>query len=162
MTTERGGWPSDWAERRAGKGCPMCWTLTGGANPNDHSVFVADLAWSQVRLESRSRLPGYCVVVWNGRHVAEPFELDDDEAAGYWNDVVRVARALDREFKPMKVNLLTLGNWVPHLHTHVVPRYVDDPAPGGPITWADMFSVDPVDPAELKRQAEAIRQQLDA
>jgi hypothetical protein len=28
----------------------------------------------------------------------------------------------------MKLNYFTLGNTVPHLHTHVLPRYQDDPA----------------------------------
>ena len=31
----------------------------------------------------------------------------------------------------MNINLL--GNLVPHLHAHLVPRYYDDPAPGRPI-----------------------------
>jgi diadenosine tetraphosphate (Ap4A) HIT family hydrolase len=60
----------------------------------------------------------------------------------------------------MKMNLLTLGNWVPHLHTHVVPRYQDDPVPGGPITWEAMFSEQPTDPEILGHQAEVIRQAL--
>jgi diadenosine tetraphosphate (Ap4A) HIT family hydrolase len=68
---------------------------------------------------------------------------------------------LEAEFQPMKMNLLTLGNWVPHLHTHVVPRYVDDPAPGGPITWADVFADEPIDEATLRSQMVAIRAGLE-
>lgn len=30
------------------------------------------------------------------------------------------------------MNYLTLGNAVPHLHTHLIPRYYGDPAPGRP------------------------------
>jgi len=55
---------------------------------------------------------------------------------------------------------LTLGNTVPHLHTHVVPRYLDDPAPGGPIEWAQIFSPEPVPDAELRRQASVLRARL--
>ena len=51
----------------------------------------------------------------------------------------------------------TLGNTVPHLHTHVVPRYRDDPAPGGPIAWEEIFSSDPAPEAELRRQAAGLR-----
>jgi diadenosine tetraphosphate (Ap4A) HIT family hydrolase len=58
------------------------------------------------------------------------------------------------------MNLLTLGNWVPHLHTHVVPRYLDDPAPGGPLPWEAMFAPEPSDPDLLRRQAGAIRDRL--
>jgi diadenosine tetraphosphate (Ap4A) HIT family hydrolase len=133
-----------------------------GLGDNDHTVAVAELAFSEVGLERRSRLPGYCVVIWKLGHVAEPTQLEPEAAAGYWADVVAVARSIESEFGPMKINLLTLGNWVPHLHTHVVPRYHDDPAPGGPIAWESMFRDQPQDPAVLARQAALLRRRLSA
>jgi diadenosine tetraphosphate (Ap4A) HIT family hydrolase len=154
------GWPADWHERKRGMDCPMCASL--GEGDNSHGLVVATLPFAEVRLGLRSRLPGYCVVTWNQRHVAEASELDDHEAAGYWHDVVAVARALEVEFNPLKINLLTLGNWVPHLHTHVVPRYGDDPAPGGPINWYDIFGEDDDDPAVLQERANRIRARLSA
>ncbi|MFE2867711.1 hypothetical protein [Embleya sp. NPDC059259] len=39
-------------------------------------------------------------------------------------------RAVEDVFGPWKVNYETLGNALPHLHTHVIPRHRDDPAPG--------------------------------
>jgi len=39
------------------------------------------------------------------------------------------------------------------LHAHVLPRYRDDSAPGGPIAWEAIFAADPVPEAELRRQA---------
>lgn len=136
----------------------MCASM--GLGDNDHTVVVAELTFSEVRLERRSRLAGYCVVVWKLSHVAEPTQLEPDAAGGYWHDVVAVARAIEIEFQPMKLNLLTLGNWVPHLHTHVVPRYVEDPAPGGPIGWHDMFSDRPQEAHVLARHAELLRRAL--
>jgi diadenosine tetraphosphate (Ap4A) HIT family hydrolase len=56
---------------------------------------------------------------------------------------------------------MTLGNTVPHLHTHVLPRYRGDPAPGGPIEWPDIFSPDPVPDGDLHRQAADLRALLD-
>jgi len=56
---------------------------------------------------------------------------------------------------------MTLGNTVPHLHTHVLPRYQDDPARGGPIAWEAIFAADPVPEAELHRQAADLRGLLD-
>jgi diadenosine tetraphosphate (Ap4A) HIT family hydrolase len=88
------GWPADWEQRKAGRGCVLCASL--GDGDNDFTVAVAELEFCEVRLERRSRLPGYCVVVWKLGHVAEPTELDDDEAAGYWRDVVVVARCSPR------------------------------------------------------------------
>ncbi len=152
------GWPDDWDARKAGKNCPMCATL--GRGDNDHTIAVASLDFTEVGLERRSLLPGYCVVVWRQGHVAEPTELDRASASGYWRDVTAVSRAIQASFSPMKMNLLTLGNWVPHLHTHVVPRYVDDPNPGGPLVWETIFAEEPTQPAVLAEQASRIRAAL--
>jgi diadenosine tetraphosphate (Ap4A) HIT family hydrolase len=89
--------------------------------------------------------------------VAEPADLDPRQACGYWQEVLAAGRAVRARFDPVKLNYLTLGNTVPHLHTHVVPRYRDDPAPGGPIEWAQIFSPDPVPDTELQRQAAGLR-----
>jgi diadenosine tetraphosphate (Ap4A) HIT family hydrolase len=115
----------------------MCQLL--GRDADEHGVLVCQLPATEVRLQRRSRLSGYCVVTWRHGHVAEPTELSADDAARYWADVMVVSRTVEREYEPMKMNLFTLGNWVPHLHTHVVPRYRDDPAPGQPIPWHEIF-----------------------
>ncbi len=148
------GWPDDWAARKAGEDCPICAAIVDSRSRD--LVTGAALASTVVRLDPRSRLPGYCIVAWSGQHVAEAFALSKEQSAAYWADVNRVARAIDTVFKPMKVNLMTLGNWVPHLHTHVVPRYADDPAPGGPITWAEMFYEEPLPDATLREHAERL------
>jgi diadenosine tetraphosphate (Ap4A) HIT family hydrolase len=155
--TER-GWPEDWQQRKDGHDCPMCASL--GAGDNEHTLVIAELPFSEVRLERRSLLPGYCIVVWRFGHVAEPTQLDEDAAAGYWRDVLTAARAIETCFEPMKINLLTLGNWVPHLHTHVVPRYRDDPAPGGPIAYEAMFGQEPIAIDTLKGHVYRIREAL--
>lgn len=95
---------------------------------------------------------GYVVVIWRGRHVADPTELAAEEATEYWREVLAVARAVERCFHPAKLNLAMLGNVVPHLHTHVLPRYLDDPAPESPLPYtywssqvelpADVFAAD--------------------
>ena len=64
--------------------------------------------------------------ICGGRHVADVTQLSDSEAGKYWEDVTRVARAVELHFTPAKLNLETLGNEVPHLHTHVVPRRKGD------------------------------------
>jgi diadenosine tetraphosphate (Ap4A) HIT family hydrolase len=156
MTIDR--WPDDWAERKAGRDCPMCASM--GLGDNDHTITVAELGHAEVRLERRSRLPGYCIVVWRHGHVAEPHQLPPEAVAGYWSDVTLVAEVLERLYRPVKMNLLTMGNAVPHLHTHVVPRYHDDPAPGAPIAWDAITTTSPTDPETLRRQAVAIRDAL--
>jgi diadenosine tetraphosphate (Ap4A) HIT family hydrolase len=97
------------------------------------------------------------VVVWRHDHVAEPTDLDPGQACGYWTEVPAVGRAVRARSDPLKMNYMTLGNVVPHLHTHVVPRYRDDPAPGGPIAWEQMHPPEPVPEADLHRQAAGLR-----
>jgi diadenosine tetraphosphate (Ap4A) HIT family hydrolase len=151
-------WPDDWADQVAGRGCVMCASL--GRGDNDHTVAVAALPYSEVGLHRRSRLPGYCIVVWRHGHVAEPTDLTPATAAGYWRDVLDVASAVRAEFRPVKLNLMMLGNSVPHLHTHVLPRHVDDPAAGGPIPWDDIFTTQPIDAPLLFGQVAALQRRL--
>ena len=75
---------------------------------------------------------GYAVVIWRGSHVADPTELSDDDAGVYFAEVLRVGRAIEQHYRPIKLNFEMLGNSLPHLHTHVVPRYLDDGEPGHP------------------------------
>ena len=155
-----GTWPDDWDERMAGRDCPLCDAL--GPQDNDFLVGVHHGRWADVFLERRSRLPGYCVVVWDGAHVAEPSDLAPEDAAGYGAEVVDVGRALRDLLDPAKINYLTLGNGVPHLHTHVVARpRAGDPVPGGPLPWDAMVGPHPRPEAELRAQATDIRRRLD-
>mgnify|MGYP003597283345 CR=1 FL=1 len=69
--------------------------------------------------------PGFCRVVW-GSHVAEMSELAPADADHLLAVVLAVERVLRAELRPDKINLASLGNVVPHLHWHVIPRWRDD------------------------------------
>jgi diadenosine tetraphosphate (Ap4A) HIT family hydrolase len=99
---------------------------------------------------------GYTVVVWRGRHVAEPTELSGEEATAYWLEVVQVGRALEQHLQPVKMNYELLGNSLPHLHTHVMPRYADDPRPGWPFPHPEEPPA-PIEETAFRRDVEALR-----
>jgi len=99
---------------------------------------------------------GYTVVIWRGRHVAEPTELSEEEAAAYWLEVLRGGRALGAHLQPVKMNYDLLGNSLPHLHTHVVPRYADDPKPGWPFPFPE-DEQPPIDEEMFRQDVEALR-----
>jgi diadenosine tetraphosphate (Ap4A) HIT family hydrolase len=99
---------------------------------------------------------GYAVVVWRGRHVAEPTELPAEEAAAYWSEVLEVARAIESNFQPVKTNYNVLGNGVPHLHTHIIPRYADDPRPGWPFPFPET-DPPPFEESMFRADVEALR-----
>ena len=46
--------------------------------------------------------------------------------------MLRVGRAIESHYHPLKMNYDMLGNSLPHLHTHVIPRYRYDGAAGTP------------------------------
>lgn len=78
--------------------------------------------------------PGFCRVVWRA-HVSEMSDLANSERQHLMALVFATESALRRLYAPKKINLASLGNLVPHLHWHVIPRYVDDPLFPAPI-WA--------------------------
>jgi|SRR5215813_2539073 len=125
------GWPADWDARVAGTACRLCAEGRPDESRTGLRIFAGEL--TDAYLACKAMVRGYAVVIWRGRHVVEPHHLSCYEAASYNADVLRVGRAIEEHFHPLKVNYMTLGNRVPHLHTHVTARYADDPAPGSPL-----------------------------
>jgi diadenosine tetraphosphate (Ap4A) HIT family hydrolase len=85
----------------------------------------------RIVLVAEPHYPGFCRVVLN-RHAAEMTDLEEVERARLMRAVYATERALRDLLAPDKVNLASLGNVVPHLHWHVIPRFRDDrhfPAP---------------------------------
>lgn len=78
--------------------------------------------------------PGFCRVIWND-HVKEMSDLSHDDRRRINEAVYQVELALVGVMKPLKVNLASLGNMVPHLHWHVIPRFDDDAQFPNPV-WA--------------------------
>jgi len=68
-------------------------------------------------------------------HEEELYKLADKDRKQFLEDMSLVANALSKTFKPDKMNYELLGNSMPHLHWHLVPRYTSDPMWGRPI-WA--------------------------
>lgn len=83
--------------------------------------------------------PGFCRVVLE-RHVKEMTDLAPVERTRLMNAVFATEAALRELISPRKVNLASLGNAVPHLHWHVVPRHADDRHFPKPI-WAEASRV---------------------
>ena len=78
--------------------------------------------------------PGFCRVILQA-HVAEMTDLEPDIRNRLMQAVFATEGALRELMSPHKINLASLGNMVPHLHWHVVPRFRDDSHFPDPI-WA--------------------------
>jgi len=97
--------------------CPLC-------QPRNEHVLWQDAQLRVIRVDDPD-YPGFCRVILN-RHVKEMTDLSPPERARLMQVVFGVEGALRELLRPDKVNLAALGNQVPHLHWHVIPRFVDD------------------------------------
>ena len=97
--------------------CPLC-------TPQNETVLWRN-ARLRVILANDPHYPGFCRVILN-RHVREMTDLAPAERSGVMRAVWAVEAALRELLAPDKVNLAALGNMVPHLHWHVIPRFADD------------------------------------
>jgi diadenosine tetraphosphate (Ap4A) HIT family hydrolase len=147
-------WPASFYALRRGEGCPMCAEGRPEETPFGARIFAGQV--SDAYLQRADIQRGYTIVIWRGRHVAEPTELSEEEAARYWLDVLRVGRALEAHLEPVKVNYDTLGNSLPHLHTHVMPRFADDPRPGWPFPFPEE-EPPPIDEDRFRADVAALR-----
>ena len=77
------------------------------------------------------------VIVAHKKHVGDMNELTAAERSAYFEDVAKVARALQAAFHPDKVNYGAYGDTGHHLHFHLVPKYADE------FEWGGVFAMNP-------------------
>ncbi len=100
--------------------CQMC------SKWNDEpGLRIAELEMCYVLLNRDQFFPGYSFVVTK-RHVTELFHLELKERQAVIEEVNAVAAALYNLYRPDKINCELLGNMVPHMHWHIIPRFRDD------------------------------------
>ncbi len=111
---------------------PDCWMCTGLHEP-EHLIFFESRT-SIGKLNPDQFFKGYSFVTLKW-HNEELYDLADKDRKNFVEDMSQIARALSDVFHPDKMNYELLGNGMPHLHWHLVPRYLTDPFWGRPI-WS--------------------------
>lgn len=130
--------------------CPLCQAR------NEELLWRNDLV--RVIRVGDAEYPAFCRVILN-RHAKEMSDLSAPERGETMRVVFAVETALRELLQPDKINLASLGNQVPHLHWHVIPRFSDDTHFPDPV-WAAAKRAGrahPIDSALLVRR---IAQQL--
>ena len=130
----------------------VCKACSGQWPRTDH--FIADLGLSMAYLHEDQFFPGWTVVVFK-RHATELFHLAPTERIQLMEEVSRAAKVLAETFEAKKINYELLGNQLPHIHWHVIPRLASDPAPLEPV-WRVQH--EPVQPpaSELQERIQRI------
>lgn len=100
--------------------CELCDTAGGNLLWQDGLCRVV-----QVTGAEGAAFPGFCRVIWQA-HVQEMSDLTAGERHHLIEVVHGVEAVLRALVRPDKINLASLGNVVPHLHWHVIPRWRDD------------------------------------
>lgn len=135
-------------------GCPMCsrWD-------DDADLRIMEFEYSYLILNRDQFFPGYCLL-FSKQHVTELFDLDLKTRQGMMEEVTSTAAALARLFKPDKINYELLGNMVPHIHWHLVPRFSTEPHWPRPI-WAEPHAETCLSKEGYRQRCEQIRQALE-
>lgn len=84
--------------------------------------------------EEGQAFPGFCRVIGN-RHAREMGDLPIAEQRRLLDVVMATEQAVRAVQCPDKMNLASLGNVVPHVHWHIIPRWRNDSHFPNPI-WA--------------------------
>jgi len=95
--------------------CPLC-------NPINEKVIKSNNLFRVILVDE---IPGFIRVILN-KHIAEFSDLDFDEYSEVMKEVYRIEKIMRESLNPDKINIASLGNYVPHLHIHIIPRYKDD------------------------------------
>jgi len=121
-------------------------------------TLIADCGPANAYLYPDQFFPGWTVVVLK-RHATELWELARDERNALMDGVTEVSRALAAVYEAKKMNYELLGNALPHIHWHLVPRRADDPVPRLPV-WTHAHEPVALSPAEQRARIAAIRARL--
>ena len=130
--------------------CELC-TTSGG-------TFLWEDPRCRVVQADEPGYPGFCRVIWKS-HVREMTDLSLADRLHCMNVVFAVERAMRDALSPAKINLASLGNFVAHVHWHVIPRFTDDPHFPQPV-WATRQRDNRIAPLNLGALAEKICAEL--
>ena len=132
------------------KACQKAWP-----SPDYH---LGDCGLTRAYLFEDQFFHGWTILVLK-QHATELFHLSASERAGLIEEISAVAEALADVYEARKINYELLGNQLPHIHWHLIPRGQDDPAPTEPV-WRVSHTPISLDRHTLRTQLTAVREAL--
>jgi diadenosine tetraphosphate (Ap4A) HIT family hydrolase len=121
-------------------------------------AFIADCGPAKAYLHADQFFPGWTLLVLS-RHATELWKLERAERHALIDAVADLARVLADAYDARKMNYELLGNELPHIHWHLVPRRADDPAPRRPV-WTHAHEPRVLSVADQRARIDAIRARL--
>jgi diadenosine tetraphosphate (Ap4A) HIT family hydrolase len=127
-----------WERLVRGEDCPLC---APRAASNEHWDLVSRLSVASMYLAKNQSYRGQSLVIFDSHHASVPSQLSPDEWRAFCADLYIAQSAVSRTVRPDHMNIELLGNVVPHLHWHVVPRYRNDSRWGSPIWLTSLADI---------------------
>lgn len=148
-----------WQELSRGNDCPFDAPRVASS---DHWDLVAPLHASSLYLAGNQTYRGHCLLILDLRHATRASQLTTEEWTLFCRDLHRAEGAIARALQPDHMNVAALGNVIPHLHWHLIPRYRNDPRWGAPIwpTRLDELRDTRLAPAGRQALIETLRETL--
>ena len=133
-----------------------------------NSYFVKELETGDVVMGDHQHFKGYTLFLLK-EHKTELSQLENGMKLKYLEEMSIVAEAVERAFKPDKMNIELLGNGDSHVHWHLFPRRKGDIGEygnqgKGPVWWYPMDKMYGDDkkptPTELKTMKRKLLESL--
>ena len=109
---------------------PDCWICNGLLEPAYLVFYESPISVGKLNPDQFFKGYSFVTLKW---HSEELYQLSDKDRKKFLEDMSKIAAALAKTFNPDKMNYELLGNGMPHLHWHLVPRYKTDNLWGRPI-----------------------------
>jgi ATP adenylyltransferase len=119
-----------WQQLIDGTTCPFCHPRP---DSNEYWLLVQQLSAGTLYLDRNQTYRGKSLLIFDRRHVTGLEKLSTDEFLEFTSDLRVAAHAVASFCAPDLMNYASLGNVIPHLHWHIIPRYGNDPRWGKPI-----------------------------
>jgi len=100
------------------------------------TLHVTSLPLSELLMMNDSQYPWF-ILVPRQNYCTEIYQLTDCDRIQLLEESCQLAKILQTQFNPDKLNIATIGNLVPQLHMHHICRYSDDPSWPAPV-WGKM------------------------
>ena len=139
--------------------CPFCRNIDMKSKRED-SRWIANLPVSTAILCDNQICRGYTILVYNKDHATELFQLTKENRVAYMEDLNKVAKAIYDAYHPYKMNYELLGNVLPHLHWHIIPRRETDPIKLHWPIWGKDYTKVKLSDNEYRKIVEEIRRHL--
>ena len=88
--------------------------------------YITDLKLCQVRLQDNRKFP-WIMLIPKRKGVGQILDLNRKDQIQLMDEIQYCSKIMKKNFKCVNLNVEKVGNIVPQLHIHIVPRHKKDP-----------------------------------